>query len=324
MNAPPRPTLLSLGSINADFQVRVDQPPGSEETLLAHDFCRLAGGKASNTAWLGATLGHRSLLLGRVGDDELAEQALGSLREAGVDVSGVTVAEGKPTAVSMIMVPPDGKKHIVLATNANDCWDEPAIDAMVRLIERTESPACLVVDCEVPAAVVLPAVEAATGKDIPVVLDPSFPDRVPDELLSRLQAVTPNTSEARALTGREIQGLHDAAWATRQLRDRGVRIACIKLGDGGCVLDAGEGAIHVPPGEVQATDSTGAGDAFTGVFAIALLEGREPLEAAAWGVAAANLAVTAYGSKPAYPDRQQVSSMAARLLRDARCLDEAR
>ncbi|MBA1275920.1 ribokinase [Pseudomonas azotifigens] len=318
----PRPTLLSLGSINADFQVRVDQPPGSQETLLAHDFCRLAGGKASNTAWLGATFGHRSLLLGRVGDDELAEQALGSLREAGVDITGVTQAKGEPTAVSMIMVPPDGKKHIVLATNANDCWDDSATAAMVRQIERTESPACLVVNCEVPAAVVLQAAKAARGKDIPVVLDPSFPDRVPDELLPCLYAVTPNTSEAQALTGREIQNLQDAAWAARQLRDRGVRIACVKLGDGGCVLDAGEGALHVPPGEVRPIDSTGAGDAFTGVFAIALLEGREPHEAAAWGVAAANLAVTAYGSKPAYPDRQQVCSMAAHLLHDARWLDE--
>ncbi len=324
MSASPRPTLLSLGSINADFQVRVDQPPGSDETLLAHDFCRFAGGKASNTAWLGATYGHRSLLLGRVGDDELAEQALGSLRDAGVDVSGVTVAAGEPTAVSMIIVPPDAKKHIILATNANDCWDAPAIDAMVRVIENTEPPACLVADCEVPAAVVLRAVQAARGKNIPVVLDPSFPDRVSDDMLAGLHAVTPNTSEAQGLTGRKIDTLDDAAWAARQLRDRGARIACIKLGDGGCVLDAGEGAIHVPPSDVRPTDTTGAGDAFTGVFAVALLEGREPREAAAWGVAAANLAVTGYGSKPAYPDREQVSSMAAQLLDDARCLDGAR
>jgi len=323
MSASSQSTLLSLGSINADFQVRVDQPPGSDETLLAHDFCRFAGGKASNTAWLGAIYGHRSLLLGRVGDDELAEQALGSLRDAGVDVSGVTVAAGEPTAVSMIIVPPDAKKHIILATNANDCWDAPAIDAIVRVIEHTKPPACLVVDCEVPAAVVLRAVEAARGKDIPVVLDPSFPDRVSDDLLACLHAVTPNTSEAQALTRHKIQTLDDAAWAALQLRDRGVRIACIKLGDGGCVLDAGEGAMHVPAGDMRPTDTTGAGDAFTGVFAVALLEGLEPPEAAAWGVAAANLAVTGYGSKPAYPDREQVRSMAAQLLDDARCLDGA-
>lgn len=323
MSASSRSTLLSLGSINADFQVRVDHRPGSKETLLAHDFRRFAGGKASNTAWLGATYGHRSLLLGRVGDDDLAEQALGSLREAGVDVSGVTSARGAPTAVSMIIVPPDSKKHIVLATNANDCWDEPSIAAMVEAIEATEMPACLVADCEVPADVVLRAAQTAREKNIPVVLDPSFPDRVSNELLACLHAATPNASEAQGLTGCKIQTLDDAAWAARQLRDRGVRIVCIKLGDGGCVLDAGDGAIHVPAGGMHPTDTTGAGDAFTGVFAIALLEGREPLEAAALGVAAANLAVTGYGSKPAYPDSKQVGSMAAQLLDDARCLDGA-
>ncbi len=321
MNASSRSTVLSLGSINADFQVRVDQSPGSQETLLAHDFSRLAGGKASNTAWLAARFGHRSLLIGRVGDDDLADQALGPLRDAGVNIDGVTRAKGQQTAVSLITVPPDAKKQIVLATNANDHWDEPAMLAMEQLIGRTEAPACLVADCEVPAAVVARAVEAACARHIPVVLDPSFPNRVPADLLPRLDAITPNTSEAEALTGREIDGLEDAAWAARQLRERGVRIACVKLGDGGCVLDGGDGAIHVPPDEVQPTDTTGAGDAFTGVFAVALLEGLDPVDAAAWGVAAANLAVTGYGSKPAYPDREQVTSMAARIRQNARCLD---
>lgn len=71
---------------------------------------------------------------------------------------------------------------------------------------------------------------------------------------------------------------------------------------------------------MQPTDTTGADDAFTGVFAIVLLEGRDPVEAAAWGAAAANLTVTGYGSKPAYPPLEQVASLAERLLRDARNL----
>lgn len=324
MTSQPASTLLSLGSINADFQVRVDAPVGSRETLLAHTFSRFAGGKASNTAWLGAVFGHRSLLLGRVGDDDLAEQALGALREAGVDLSGVTVAAGEATAVSMIMVPPDAKKHIVLAANANDCWDEAAIAATVGVIERSPLPACLVVDCEVPTTVVMRAVEAARRTGIAVVLDPSFPERVPPELLCNLNAVTPNVSEARALTGCDIHSPRHAARAARRLRATGVRIACIKLDDGGCVLDAGNGALHLPSGNMQPTDTTGAGDAFTGVFAIALLEGRDPVEAAAWGAAAANLAVTGYGSKPAYPPREQICSFAERLLRDARSLDETK
>src|SRR5690606_21742908 len=137
-------TLLSLGSINADFQVRVDEPPGCRETLLARDLCRLSGGKASNTAYLAARFGHRSILLGRVGDDELAERALVPLLDAGVEVEGVGRAAGCSIGVPMIIVPLDAKKQIVLATEANDCWDDAATDAMLECIDGCETPACLI------------------------------------------------------------------------------------------------------------------------------------------------------------------------------------
>jgi ribokinase len=316
-----RLTLLSLGSINADFQVRVDEPVGSKETQLAHDLCRLSGGKASNTAFIATRFGHRSLLLGRVGDDELAEQALAPLRQAGVDVENVGRAAGQSTGVSMIMVPPGGKKNIVLATSANDCWGDAAIDAMVAAIDDCETPACLVLNYEVPARVVNKALEAAARKDIPAVLDPSFPDRVDQGLLPKLHAITPNVSEAEGLVGHPLDTMDKLVDAARQLQRDGPVIVCIKLGDGGCVLATIDQTLHIPPGDVEPVDTTGAGDAFTGVFAVALLEGHEPREAAAWGVAAANLAVTDYGSQPAYADRQQVVDLAQTLLDKARVFD---
>ncbi|MEH6566247.1 MAG: PfkB family carbohydrate kinase [Halopseudomonas sp.] len=321
MSASYPGTLLSLGSINADFEVRVNQPVGSRETLLAHDFSRLAGGKASNTAWLGACFGHTSRLLGRVGDDDLAEQALGRLRDAGVDLSAVTAAANTPTGMSMIMVPPDGKKHIVLSTNANDCWDEAAIHKMLQAIAQTRPPACLIVDYEVPAAVAHQAIDTAQQHGIAVVVDPSFPDRVEPDMFAKLLAITPNADEAQTLTGIRVSSVHQAARAARQLHESGVQIACVRLSDGGCVLAAGDGTIHVPPGQAEPTDSTGAGDAFTGVFAIALLEGKAPQEAAVWGVAAANIAVTGYGSKPAYPNREDIIRQAHSLTNQPRNLD---
>lgn len=316
-----RATLLSLGSINADFQVRTERPPGSREMQLATGFRRFSGGKASNTAWLAAHFGHRSQLLGRVGDDDLAEQALGPLREAGVDTSAVGCAPAQPTGVAMIMVPPDAKKYIVLATNANDCWDQAAVTDMCEAIARAPRPAGLVLNYEIPPEVARQALEAACARDIPVVLDPSFPDRVEHELFDRVFAITPNLSEAGSLVGFSIDSLEQAAHAARRLREAGITVVCLKLSDGGCVLDCGQGALHIPGGAVDPVDTTGAGDAFTGMLAIALLEGREPQEAASWAVAAANIAVTGYGSHPAYPPRAHVLASAARLLRKARCLN---
>jgi ribokinase len=92
-----RLTLLSLGSINADFQVRVDEPLGHRKTL-AQGLCRLSGGKASNTAYLAARFGHRSILLSRRGDDAMANQALGRCARPAFGSTGSGMPKLDPSA----------------------------------------------------------------------------------------------------------------------------------------------------------------------------------------------------------------------------------
>lgn len=315
------PTVLSLGSINADFQMRVEAAPGSRDLLYAHEFVRLSGGKAANTAFIAARFGLRSLLFGRVGDDDLAEQALGTLAAAGVDIGGVSRARGQPTAVSVILVPPGAKKQIVLATNANDCWDDAAVAKVCRAITECPAPGSLIVNCEIPAAVVRQAVEAAHKRGLDVILDPSFAERVEPDLLPLLQGITPNADEAGRLLGRRIDSIADAAQAASELGSRGVAVACIKLADGGCVVATGGALRHIPAGNIDILDTTGAGDAFTGAFTIALLESGDGVEAAAWGVASANLATTGYGSQPSYRGRHEIATMARQLLDSMRVMD---
>jgi hypothetical protein len=96
------PAILSLGSINADFLVRTERALHGGETLAATDFRRLGGGKAANVALLAHRLLHPVVLLGRVGDDELREQALAPLRAAGIPLDGVSTAAGTPTAVDVV------------------------------------------------------------------------------------------------------------------------------------------------------------------------------------------------------------------------------
>lgn len=313
--------LLSLGSINADFQVRVDEAPGQAETLLAHDFRRLGGGKAANRAFLGKLFGLDSRLLGRVGDDDLAEQALAPQRQAGVDIEGVSRSANAPTAVSMIMVPPEGKKQIVLSGNANDDWDEQAVTDMLTRIVDAPRPACLTIDCEIPAWVASRAISAARQGGIPVLLDPSFAPRVEPGWLAGLTAVTPNREETSTLVNAAVDTLEQAAQAAQQICQRGVSIACVKLSDGGAVVAHAGETYHIPSGAVPLVDSTGAGDAFTGVLAISLLQGFTPRDAACRAVAASDLAVTRYGSQPAYPTPAQVDKHAQALHRQVRKLD---
>jgi ribokinase len=301
--------IVSLGSINADFQVRVDEPPGGE-TLIAHDFCPLGGGKAANIAYLARQLNHEAWLIGRVGDDTLSEQALRSLRSAHVDISGVSRALGYPTAVAMIFVPPSGKKHVVVANNANDAWTEEAMEAACARIGKAPLGSILVVDCEVPAMLVKKALLAAGRRgDLRRVLDPSFAARVDAEMLRYIEVITPNESEARALqplSGSKSDDLIDIA---RGLVAQGPDIVCIKLEEGGCLQVGAPRHEYIPvPTKVHVVDTTGAGDAFTGAFAVALLEGLSPKDAARFAVAASSLAVTAYGAQPAYPRRDTLEA----------------
>lgn len=314
------PVILALGSVNVDFQVRVDRAPEVGETLLAHDFLRLSGGKAANVAFLARRLGVPAQLLAQVGDDVLTESALAPLRAIGVDLSQVGTAEGETPGISMIAVPPDGKKMIVLAGNANLVWDEADAARSEAAVQRAPAGSLLVVDYEVPAAVVERAVAAARRPDLTVVLDPSPAGRVQERVLAQIGVVVPNPKEAETLTGTTVGDPQSAHRAGRRLLDQGTRAACVKLPDGGCVVVDRERAVHVASVPVEVTDTTGAGDAFAGALAVALLERRHLVDAACFAAAASHLAVTAYGSQPAYPDRAALGEMYGKLHRQIRAL----
>jgi ribokinase len=289
--------LFSLGSINADFQMRIPDEIGDIETQLAHDFRRLSGGKAANRTFLARRFGHPARLFGRVGDDELARQALGTLEADGADVSGVTVAAGVSTAVSIIVVPPSAKKRIFLASNANACWDAAARAALEAAIAAADPTSVLTVDYETPPDVVDRAVSAAARRGLRVVIDPSPGDRVDREAIGRCAAIAPNVEEAAALTGVAVDDLAGARRAAGALARLGAPLACIKLADGGAVVAEGGRLTTIPTPKVDVVDTTGAGDAFSGALAIGLFEGRGALEAAWLAVAAAAVAVTEYGSQ---------------------------
>lgn len=306
-----QPVVLSLGSINADFQMRVDRRPEVSETLLAQDFLRLSGGKAANVAYLARRLGHDALLMGKVGDDDLAEQALTPLREAGVDLHHVNRIEGAGTAVSVITVPPDGKKGIILAPGANDVWNKGDGDRVHEAVSAAPDGSILVIDCEVPEFVALAAAQSARRRGICTLLDPSPADRVSTELLSLMDVVVPNPTEAETLTDIEVDGPDSAARAARSLLDSGGGMVCVKLPDGGCILAQRDDIWHIAAEKVQVVDTTGAGDAFAGAMAVALIEGCDAVAAAIFASAASTHAVTGYGSQPAYPSRDDIERISA-------------
>ncbi|HZU91934.1 MAG TPA: PfkB family carbohydrate kinase [Stellaceae bacterium] len=315
------PIVFSLGSINADFEMRVAHPPAPGEMALAADFARFGGGKAANVAFLARRLGVAARLYGRVGDDALRDQALAPLRRAGVDLAGVTTVADAATAVAMIMVPPDGNKSIILASNANDAWAAEDAEPVAAALAAAPPGSALVADYEVPSPIVERAVAAARERGLIIVIDPSPAARVDLDRLAGAAVLTPNPAEAEGLIGIRVDDVAAAAAAADRLCRRGVPALCVKFGAGGCLVADASRKWVIRPVPVPVVDKTGAGDAFAGALAVALMEGRPLIEAAAFAAAASHLAVTAYGSQPAYPTRDRILDLLPALIANTAALE---
>lgn len=293
-----------IGSINLDFQVRVNRWPDGAETLEATSYLRAPGGKGANRAFLARKLGAPAVLIGRVGDDEFGQEALQPLRKLYVDVTQVVVTPEQATGVAMIAVRPDGAKTILLASNANARADAEDAARIAQAIGKAPSGSVVTIDLEVPRAVVEAALDAANSRRMPVLLDPSPAGRMLDSYYDRVDWITPNHTEAMTLSGIEIRNQVQAKEAARKLAAAGARGVCVKLSEGGCfaVVNKEEYSIDAP--RVAVVDKTGAGDAFAGALATAVFEQQSTRDALQFAVCASTLATTGYGSQAAYPNRE--------------------
>jgi ribokinase len=300
------PRILSLGSVNVDFQLRTERWPEPGETLLGRDFLMAGGGKAANVAWLARRLGVESQLIAHTGSDALQEIALHSLRNIGVDLSTVRSLECQSTGISMIMVQQDGRKGIILASNSNDIWTKKDEEMVSEALKTAPPGSLLTANLEIPVSIVKHAVRHAHECGIPVILDPSPAERMDQELLESGSYFTPNQSEAQQLTKISITSFEEALEAAHRLHAFGNMGICVKLGKGGCaVVTAGMHCVISAP-KVRTIDTTGAGDAFAGALSTALLQKQSLSQAARFAVAAAAHAVTGYGSQSSYPTRSQI------------------
>jgi len=310
------PIIISLGSINADFQVRAERWAEAGHDFLVTDFMRFGGGKAANVAYAARRLGSPVMLIGHVGDDDLAEQALNPLRQLPLDLQWISRVRGMATGFVTIVVTPDGQKTMIAAHNANDVWTEKEAANAASAVANTAAGSILVADCAISIDPVERALRAAAQRKFPIILDPSPVERVPDRLFPLVEFVTPNPIEAQQLTGIAVQSIEDALRAGRALISRGAKVALMKMPQGGCVTVTANSSIAIRATPVKVMDTTGAGDVFAGALAIALLERQSLLDAVRFAVAAAHVSVTRYGAQASYPDRTEIEEMVARLPSD--------
>jgi ribokinase len=293
--------ILVVGSANMDLVVAAERAPALGETVLGGAFATYPGGKGANQAVAAARCGGVVAMLGRVGDDPFGAALRAGLEDAGVDVSGLASVEA-PSGVALIVTTPKGGNSIVVAPGAN-----ARLDAATVARADFTGAAYVLAQLETPLGGVVRAAEIARAHGATFILDPApAPARpLPADLMALIDWLTPNETEARSLLG--VDGPFDPFAAALALQALGPRGVIIKLGGQGAVLlEPGAEPQLIPPFPVEAVDTTAAGDAFNGAFAVALSESAEPARAAEFASAAAALAVTRRGAQPSMATRAEI------------------
>ncbi|MFF5718794.1 ribokinase [Streptomyces buecherae] len=297
--------LVVVGSANADLVIGVRRRPAAGETVLGSDLATYPGGKGGNQAVAAARLGARTALLARVGDDAHGRLLLDTQRAAGVDTHPVLVG-GAPTGVALITVDPSGDNSIVVSPGANARLTPADIEAAAPLLAAAR---VVSLQLEIPLETVAAAVRAV-GPDTRVLLNPSPPAPLPPDVLAACDPLVVNEHEARSLLDGDPAGVGDdpAAWAAALL-GRGSRSVVVTLGPAGALAADRRGQTRVPGVWVEAVDTTGAGDAFTGALAWRLGAGDDLATAVRYAVRVGAAAVTRPGAQQSYPTAAEVAAL---------------
>jgi len=303
--AGDKPIVAVIGSVNMDLVVRANHVPRPGETVLGHSFATIPGGKGANQAVAVARLGADCRFVARVGNDDFGSRLLNNLRAAGVDCSAVTVTEGTASGVALIVVDDLGENAICVASGANGVLSPEDIDAAEPLI----APAKVwLLQLEIPLETVAHAIRLARRRGAEVIVDCAPappPERTPEELFEA-DILTPNESEAQAITGERSVGKREARLVAAALSARGARKVVLKLGERGALVFDGSRFEHIPAYRIKPVDTTAAGDAFTAALAVCRARGMDLFEAVRYANAAGALACLKFGAQPAMPTAQEV------------------
>jgi ribokinase len=304
----PSNSILVLGSSNTDMIIKVNRIPKSGETILGGKFASASGGKGANQAVGAARAGGSVTFIARVGQDMFGEKAVAGFTAEGINVDYIIRDRTSPSGVALIFVGHQGQNSIAVASGANSKLVPTDVK---RAIGAFRDASVLLLQLETPLKTVLAAAEIATAAGVKVILNPAPAQDLSTRLLSHVDVLTPNESEAELLTGIAIRNGKDAMKAAGKLLAEGVRNVIITMGAQGAFI-AGKNLRQLIPGyKVKAVDTTAAGDVFNGSLAVALAEGKSLIDAARFANAAAALSVTRMGAQTSAPNRKEIENLLA-------------
>ncbi|TPG55551.1 ribokinase [Ewingella americana] len=300
--------LVVLGSINADHILNIKQFPQPGETVIGNQYTVAFGGKGANQAVAAGRAGADISFIACVGGDDIGERVRKQLASDNIDTSPVEAISDTTTGVALIFVNAEGENVIGIDAGANNAVTPAYLN---RYQQNIIDASALLMQLESPLDTVLAAAKLAHQHQTQVILNPAPACDLPDELLSLVDIITPNETEAERLTGIAVNNNEDAALAACALHNKGIDTVIITLGSKGVWLSQkGEGK-QVVGFRVKAVDTIAAGDTFNGALVTALLEGKPMDSAVRFAHAAAAIAVTRPGAQPSVPWRKEIDDFLA-------------
>ena len=293
--------IVVIGSLNMDLSIRVPRIPLPGETISGGNLITFAGGKGANQAAACAHLGCQVTMVGAVGQDDFGQRMKEGLRKIGVNVSFIREEAAIPSGTAMILVDEAGENVIVLSPGANS---NVRIDPVVE--EIIHSAKILLLQLEIQPEIVIQAINIASDAGVPVLLNPAPAIHLPPEIFSKVDFLIPNETEASIMSGVDVVDIASAERAANLLLERGTRNVIITMGANGAFWATAHSTQVIPAMKINPVDTTGAGDAFIGGFAAALVDGKTIESALHIASAAGALAALKVGAQSSLPNRQEL------------------
>ncbi len=294
-------SILVIGSSNTDLVARTKSIPRAGETVLGSEFSVAQGGKGANQAVAAARLGADVTFMCKIGKDEFGDTAKTKFESEGIDTGYVLVSDSKPSGVALIAIDENGENSIVVASGSNSELRPEDVER----IHDFSSYDIVLAQLETPMDTVERIGALAVDNGVRLILNPAPAAELSPELLSAVTLLTPNETEASALSGIEIVNDETAMDAAEKIVSKGVKNVIITLGSRGSLVYDGKNAEFVPAYKVRAVDTTAAGDVFNAALAVGLSEGKSLVDSARLASAASAIAVTRLGAQPSAPTRTE-------------------
>lgn len=306
-----------FGSFVVDLMGRTPHLPAAGETVKGTVFKMGPGGKGFNQGVAAHKAGADVTMVTKLGRDAFADIALNTMNELYMDTGRVLYSETTETGCALIMVDENSSQNeIVVILGACNTITDQEVDSLEDLVGRSEY---LLTQLETNVSSVERIVDIAYRKGVKVILNTAPVQPVSDELLGKIDLITPNEVEAEILTGIKVDSEEAADKAADWFFSKGVKNVLITLGHRGVYINTGEKKRIIPAYKVEAVDTTGAGDAFNGGLLAALAEGKNLWEAADFANALAALSVQKIGTTPSMPVREEIDAFMAANRQTADC-----